>query len=55
LREDQVIPLLLLLIATAVVFGLGFATTWLFIVAGVLFAIWAVGLFVGRGRWYGWR
>ena len=48
------IPLLLMLIAIAVVFGLGFAVTWLFILAAVLFVAWAAGLFVGRGRWYGW-
>jgi hypothetical protein len=48
------IPLLLLLIVTAVVFGFGFAATWLFVVAAILFVVWAAGLFVGRGRWYGW-
>ena len=48
------IPLLLVLIVTAVVFGLGFVTTWLFILAAFLFAVWAAGLFVGRGRWFGW-
>ncbi len=49
------IPLLLLFIVTAAVFGLGFVTTWLFAVAAVLFVVWAAGLFVGDGRWYGWR
>ncbi len=49
------IPLLLLFIATAVVFGFGFVTPWLFVVAAALFGVWAAGLFVGGGRWYGWR
>jgi len=48
------IPLLLLLFATALVFGLGFVARWLFIVAAILFTVWVIGLFTGRGRWYGW-
>jgi hypothetical protein len=48
------IPLLLLLIAIALAFGFGFVARWLFILAAILFAVWATGFFVGRRRWYRW-
>jgi hypothetical protein len=48
------IPLLLLLIVMGLVFGLGFVARWLFIVAAILFTVWVIGFFVGRGRWYSW-
>lgn len=48
------IPLLLLLIAIALVFGLGFLARWLFILAAILFTVWVIGFFVGRRRWYRW-
>ncbi|HJW74482.1 MAG TPA: hypothetical protein VJ787_02260 [Thermoleophilia bacterium] len=47
------IPLILLLVATAIVFGFGFVTTWFFVVAAVLFAVWSAGFFTSRGGWYG--
>ncbi len=48
------IPLILLLILVALLFGFGFVVKWLFILAAILFVIWVIGFFVGRGRWYGW-
>jgi hypothetical protein len=50
------LALLLVLILVAVLFGLGFAIKWLFIVAAVVAVIWLIGL-VARGpeaRWYRW-
>jgi hypothetical protein len=51
-----VVPVLLLLLLIAVLFGLGFAVKWLFILALVLLVPWAAGWLVrptGR-RWYYW-
>jgi multisubunit Na+/H+ antiporter MnhC subunit len=48
-----VIPLILVLVVTAIVFGFGFVATWLFAVAAVLFVVWSAGFFTGRGGWYG--
>ena len=48
--------ILLLLLLVAIVFGLGFVSKWLFIVAAVLFVLWLAGWLVrpsGR-RWYHW-
>jgi hypothetical protein len=49
-----VVPLILLLVLAAVVFGFGFVATWLFILAAALFVVWTIGLFAGRGRFYNW-
>jgi hypothetical protein len=44
------LALLLVLLLVALRFGLGFAVTWLFIVAAVLALVWLVGsLCQGRG------
>ena len=48
------IPLLLLLIVIALVFGLAFVARWLFILAAILFAVWVIGFFIGSRRWYRW-
>jgi hypothetical protein len=49
------IPLILVLLLAALLFGLGFAVKWLFIVAAIVFIVWVVGFFVhGSNRWYGW-
>jgi hypothetical protein len=52
----MMVALLLVLLLVALLFGLGFAVKWLFIVAAILLAIWLVGL-VARApeaRWYRW-
>lgn len=50
------VALLLLLLLVAVVFGLGFAVKWLFIVAAVLAVVWLLGFFASgpEARWYRW-
>ncbi len=48
------IPLILLLILIALLFGFGFVVKWLFILAAILLIVWVVGLVVGRGRFYNW-
>ena len=50
------LALLIVLLLIALLFGFGFAVTWLFIVAAVLAVIWIVGFFLrgGDGRWYYW-
>jgi hypothetical protein len=52
-----VIPLLLVLLLIAILFGAGFAIELLWIVAVVLLVLWLIGFFV-RGvegaRWYRW-
>jgi hypothetical protein len=50
------LALLLVFLLAAVLFGLGFAVKWLFIVAAIVAVIWLVG-FAARGpeaRWYRW-
>jgi hypothetical protein len=51
------IPLLLVLLLIAILFGAGFAIEILWIVAVVLLVLWLIGFFV-RGvegaRWYRW-
>lgn len=48
------LPLIIVLLIVALLFGLGFFIEALFWIAAILFVIWLVGLIVGRGRWYGW-
>ena len=50
------LALLLVLLLVALLFGLGFAVKWLFIVAAVLALVWIVGLFAPgpETRWYRW-
>jgi hypothetical protein len=51
-----VLALLLVLLLVAVLFGLGFAMKWLFIVAAILALIWLVGFFAraAEATWYRW-
>jgi hypothetical protein len=52
----MMVALLLVLLLVALLFGLGFAVKWLFIVAAILLVMWLVGL-VARApeaRWYRW-
>jgi hypothetical protein len=51
-----VLAVLLVLLLVAVLFGLGFAIKWLFIVAAVLALIWLVGFFArgAEATWYRW-
>jgi hypothetical protein len=45
----------LVLLLVALLFGLGFAVKWLFIVAAIVFIVWIVGFMAhGSRRWYGW-
>jgi hypothetical protein len=50
------LALLLVLLLVAIVFGLGFAVKWLFIVAAVLALVWLIGFFAAtpQARWYRW-
>jgi hypothetical protein len=50
------IAVLLVLLLVALLFGLGFAVKWLFILAAVLAVVWLIGLFVHppEARWYRW-
>jgi hypothetical protein len=47
---------LLLLLLVAILVGLGFVASWLFIAAAILFLAWLGGWFVRLrgGRWYYW-
>lgn len=47
---------LLVLLLVAILLGLGFVATWLFLVAAILFLAWLVGWVVRLrgGRWYYW-
>lgn len=48
--------LLLVLLLIALLFGLGFAVKWLFVLAAIVAIVWLLG-FVARGpdaRWYRW-
>lgn len=47
---------LLLLVAVAILVGLGFMAPWLFAAAGILLLVWLAGWIVRLrgGRWYFW-
>jgi hypothetical protein len=49
--------LILVLLLAIVLFGVGFALKWLWILAAIVLALWLIG-FVARGaegaRWYRW-
>ena len=51
------IALLLFLLLTLILFGVGFALKFLWIVAAIMLAVWLIG-FAARGgdraRWYRW-
>jgi hypothetical protein len=50
------LALLLVFLLAAILFGLGFAVKWLFLVAAIVAVVWLIG-FVTRGpeaRWYRW-
>jgi hypothetical protein len=50
------LALLLVLLLVALLFGLGFAVKWLFILAAIVAVLWLIG-FVARGAeatWYRW-
>jgi hypothetical protein len=49
------IPLLLLVVAMAVVFGIGSVAGWLFAMAAVLLAVSVMEMFLGRRRSSHWR
>jgi len=53
-EDADMIPLLLLVITMAVVFGIGFAARWLFVMAAILFMVWVMRSFIGRKRWSRW-
>ena len=53
-EDADMIPLLLLVFAMAVVFGIGFAARWLFVMAAILFMVWVMRSFIGRKRWSRW-
>ncbi len=51
------IPLLIVLLLAALLFGIGFAVHLLWIVAVIVLAVWLIGFVVGRRhktRWYAW-
>jgi hypothetical protein len=51
------IPLLIVLLLAALLFGIGFAVHLLWIVAVIVLAFWLIGFVVGRRRrtrWYAW-
>jgi hypothetical protein len=51
-----VLALLLMFLLVAVLFGVGFAVQWLWIVAAIALALWLIG-FVAHSadrRWYYW-
>jgi hypothetical protein len=56
-RRDHMLALLLVLLLIAVLFGIGFAVKWLWILAAIVLVLWLLG-FVARGaegsRWYRW-
>jgi hypothetical protein len=51
------LALILVLLLAIVLFGVGFALKWLWIIAAIVLALWLIG-FVARGaegaRWYRW-
>jgi hypothetical protein len=51
------IPLLIVLLLAAILFGIGFAAHLLWIVAVIVLAVWLIGFVVGarhKRRWYAW-
>jgi hypothetical protein len=51
------IPLLIVLLLAAILFGIGFAVHLLWIVAVIVLAVWLIGFVVGgrrKKRWYAW-
>jgi hypothetical protein len=51
-----VLAVLAVLILAAILFGVGFAVQWLWILAAIVLAVWLIG-FVAHGadrRWYYW-
>jgi hypothetical protein len=50
------LALLLVFLLVALLFGLGFAFKWLFIVAAIVFVVWLIGLLAHgpEARWYRW-
>jgi hypothetical protein len=50
------LALLLVLLLVALLFGLGFAIKWLFILAVIVGLLWIVGFFVrgAEATWYRW-
>jgi hypothetical protein len=50
------VALLLVLLLVALLFGLGFAVKWLFIIAAIVAVIWLIGLVAHspEARWYRW-
>ncbi len=51
------IPLLIVLLLAALLFGIGFAVHLLWIVAVIVLAVWLIGFVVGtrrKRRWYYW-
>ena len=48
------LPLILVLLLVAILFGLGFVVKALFWIAIIVLIVWLLGFFIGRGRWYGW-
>ena len=51
------VPLLIVLLLAALLFGIGIAIHLLWIVAVIVLAIWIVGFVVGarnKTRWYSW-
>jgi hypothetical protein len=49
-------PLLLVLLLALVLFGIGFAVTWVWLLAAIVLAVWLLG-FLARGSgacWYWW-
>ena len=50
------LALLVVLLLIALLFGLGFAVKWLFIIAAIVAVVWLIG-FIARtpdARWYRW-
>ena len=51
------VPLLIVLLLAALLFGIGFAAHLLWIVAVIVLAVWLIGFVVGarrKRRWYAW-
>jgi hypothetical protein len=50
------VALLVFALLIALIFGLGFAIKWLFILAALLAVVWLLGFFANgpEARWYRW-
>jgi hypothetical protein len=50
------LALLLVLLLVALLFGLGFAVQWLFIIAAIVAVLWVIGFFArsAEATWYRW-